>query len=374
MPGSPVMTAYDGTPARRPSTTSTSDSRSASRPTIGHGRDLLGRRVRRRRRWRRPARRPGPAPPSRRPARPTRAPGPGAAPRSAGRAARPTARARAPRRAPRGPCGAPSSASACRPERVSASACSAHSRSRSGWAAVSASTSAATVAWWPSARLATARSSSATRRSSSSRARSATAASASPSSAYGVPRHSASASSRRRDLGGQLGGVERGRPPAERLEPRCAPRDGLLEAVDVHALVGHPERVPGRHRHQHRRRRPALPVRLHHPAQLRDVGLEGRGHTRRRGVLPEQVHDPVDGDRPAARERERGDQRPLLGCAEIDRRSGQAHLDRTEDGHLHAHSLGSGRARRAPSRIKVGSKCRLGMVIPPITPTKESPP
>ena len=76
-----------------------------------------------------------------------------------------------------------SSASACRPDRVSASARSPQSRSRSGYVAVSASSSPATVACRPSASAATARSSSATARSSSSRARSASAAGASSSSA-----------------------------------------------------------------------------------------------------------------------------------------------------------------------------------------------
>ena len=69
-----------------------------------------------------------------------------------------------------------SSASAWRPARASATARRPHRRSRSGYAEVSDSSSAATVPWSPRASAATARSSRATLRSSSSRTRSATAA------------------------------------------------------------------------------------------------------------------------------------------------------------------------------------------------------
>ena len=174
----------------------------------------------------------------------------------------------------------------------------------------------------------------------------------------------------------QLVGVQdRRTPPGQRLEAAVGGHDRLLEAVHVHVVVRHPQRVAGRHRDQHRRRRAALALGLHHPAQLRDVGLQGRGHPGRRGVLPQQVDDRVDRDRPAARQRERGDQGALLRSAEIHRLGGPGDLDRTEDGDLHADSLGStATAERAPSRLQSRLQVAGAMVIPPITPHQESPP
>ncbi len=356
MPGSPVSTAYVAAPVTAVSRAPSSASRSRSRPTIGQaatgstaraasgaGSGGLG-------------------------GRGACGPASGATQSSAG-SWRSTAdwrsRSSAPGSRPSSSAStvrtllSTSSASAWRPDRASASARRCHSRSRSGWAAVSASSSAATVPWWPSARSASIRCSSATSRSSSSRARSATACGASSSSPYGVPRQSARASSRpatasvstsRPTAGGPIG--------TQGLQGALPGADGGLEDPGVQGVVGDPQRVARRHGDQHGGRGAAFPVGLDHPAQARDVRLQRGAHARRRRVAPEQVDDRVDRDRAAAGEGQRGHQRPLLGRAEVDRAPVQLHLDRAEDCDLHVRSIGiPGRPRarfpprdRAPGR------------------------
>ena len=180
----------------------------------------------------------------------------------------------------------------------------------------------------------------------------------------------ASASSSRSTVSASSPRASRRRAQQGRAEPVVRGRHGLLEEVRVDGVVGHPQRVPGRDRHQHGGGRPPRPVRLEHPPQLRDVGLQRGGDAGRRGLAPEQVDDRVDRDRPAARERERGHQRALLRRPEVDRRAVEDDLHRAEDRHLHhaQHRAAAGPVG-APSRLPVGSKRPADTVS--TTPTDE---
>ena len=214
-------------------------------------------------------RRAGPAWP---PGWPRRAPGPGAAPRSAGRAARRWARARArgrARRAPRGgrpgrrpgdrpgPAPRPAGPTAARAAGTPRSAPRARPRRSRGRRA--------------RARR-TARSSRATLRSSSSRARSATADGASSSSTYGIPRHSASASSSSREARrDRVVGQARAAPTSVPRVPsrRCTPLTARSNRAASRSSVGHAQGVAGGDGHQHAWPAPAAPGRARGPGAAR---------------------------------------------------------------------------------------------------------
>ena len=107
-------------------------------------------------------------------------------------------------------------------------------------------------------------------------------------------------------------------------------------------------------------------MRLEDPPELGDVRLQRRRHAGRRGVLPEQVDDGVHRDRPPARQGKGRDQRALLRRTEVDGRSAQAHLDRTEDRHLHGPSVESAGPARSKS-AQSGFQVLPVRVVPPIT-------
>ena len=353
MPGSPVSTAYVAAPAAAVSSAPSRAARSGSRPTIGQA--ATGRP----RGWapgparRRAGRRPGAAACRGDPLElgvlaehgglQVAQPGAGSRPSSSAR----TVRTRL----------STSRASACRPARASASARRCQSRSRSGWAAVSASSSAATVPWWPSASSASIRCSSATSRSPSSRARSATACGASRARRTASP---ARAPGRHRARPPPLRDVAADRGRSDRCQDcrsRCRARTSASRMLGIRCVVGDPERVARGHGDQHGGRGPAFPGRLDGAAQAGHVRLQGRAHPRRWSVAPEQVDDRVDRDRTAAGEGQRGHQRSLLGRPQVDRAPVQLHLDRAEDCHLHLRSIGTP-GRRARPLCTPGSRPR----------------
>ena len=189
-------------------------------------------------------------------------------------------------------------------------------RSRSGWRATSASSSATTSAWRPSAMSASIRSSRQASWSSSSREAS-TRANGSENSASAAPRHSCSAS---RSCSAAVAG---------RTACECGaaglPEGG--EAVEVERAGLDLQRVAGRMRQQR--------VRGQQLAQLRHVDVD---HLHRRAghvLSPQVVDELVDGDGPAGLEQQPGQQRALAPATQGHRCAAFAHLERTEDPELH---------------------------------------
>ena len=175
-----------------------------------------------------------------------------------------------------------SSASACRPQRYSASISCARGRSLYGWAATSASRSATTSRCRPSASSASTSSSRAVSSSSSSLAICALANGSNARSASGGPRRSASAS----------------RSCSERSGRRsvAALHDLPLEAHGVDLLGREVERIAGGQR-RNRLAAELLP-------QLRHVVLERVGRAAGRLLPPEILDERVLGNRPPDPQRE----------------------------------------------------------------------
>jgi hypothetical protein len=190
-----------------------------------------------------------------------------------------------------------------RPAAHSASTRRAHSRSRSGCSATSASSAETARSGCPSRVSAVARCSRARTARSCSRLRAATAV-----APVG-------------EVGQRLAALERERPAEHR--PRLLRRVGceqptaLVDERRQHQGVDlggrHVEQVARRARHQHLRRTPAAVPRLEHPPQVRDVRLHGAGRGRRRALAPQLVDDPVERDDPAGLQQEQRQQRRSLG-------------------------------------------------------------
>ena len=111
------------------------------------------------------------------------------------------------------------------------------------------------------------------------------------------------------------------RPSRGRAEPASGCRPLVLagrpprSALGVQGLVGHPQRVAGRHGDQHGGRRAALPVRLEHPAQPGDVGLQRGGHRPAAPASPQSrsTMASTETGRPRG-QGQRGHQRALLAA------------------------------------------------------------
>ena len=125
----------------------------------------------------------------------------------------------------------------------------------------------------------------------------------------------------RRDCPGRV--VVQLAPPlgGEDLEPSC-----------VDCVVGEPEEVSRRLRHEHS----ALPGRLEDAAKVGDVALERLRGRRRRLLAPQRIDEPVRRDHLSASQSENGQQRPLASGRKLHRLAGVvANLERAEDSELH---------------------------------------
>ena len=111
--------------------------------------------------------------------------------------------------------------------------------------------------------------------------------------------------------------------PSERLEPER-----------IHLVVRDAQHVPGVLGDQHPGGRARRPVRLEHPAQLGDVGLDRRGGSSGGLVPPQQVDQPVHrDDMPGLRQQDR-QQGTLQPCAKVDLPAIQLYPERAQHGEL----------------------------------------
>ena len=142
------------------------------------------------------------------------------------------------------------------------------------------------------------------------------------------------------DLGGGerlVGHVgERAAPPERERFAGALVLEHLLEPDDVDLVVGQLQLVAAAVRGDPRA------VSVQQPAQLRDVQLHHLRCARRWLLAPQALGEVIGGDRPAGLEREHREHRTLLRCAERDRSSVDAHLDRPKEAQIHRERRGSG--------------------------------
>ena len=253
-----------------------------------------------------------------------RPPRPPASPARGRRRAPPTSRDRTRRRVSR--------AAPCCPARASATASTAHTDSRKGWAPARASASAATAAASPRPSRSTARSSVATSRSSSSRPRSARTSAVSARSAYGVPRtrprvpSSRAARAATSPPESPAGGS--GRASGARASRRCTSVTAVANlrastssgsATQAVSVVGGEDDV--------RPQQAAQPV---------DIGLQRGAGRCRRALAPEQLDELVHADGAPGVECERGKQGALLRRPGVRRSAVQPDAGLAQHQHVHA--------------------------------------
>ena len=217
------------------------------------------------------------------------------------------------------------SASACRPERVRASACSAQTRSRSGYLAVASSVAATTTAWSPRASRPRTRASSASSRSWSSDVRSRTTSGSSGRSAYASPVHSPSSSSIRstlREISARVGQSAPGPVVSwrgERCQRPVAGADLVGEAVRVDVLAAERQPVAVVAGQQDPGLLPRAQARLEDASYAGEVGVQGAVGAARRVLAPDQPHQRVGRDVAAEPEGQRGQDRARLAGADAPR-------------------------------------------------------
>ena len=240
-------------------------------------------------------------------------------------------------------------ASAWRPERVSARACSAQTRSCSGYRVVACSVAATTTAWSPSASRPSTRASSALRRSW------------------------ASVAALEDDLGlvGQVGVRLAGPEPEQLLESgrraarsprgsaspgagpvvswlvsgasrRCRAAHLVGEVVRVDLLAAQRQPVAVVAGEQHLRLLARAQAGLEHPPYAGEVGVQRAVRTAGRVLAPDESHQRVRRDVAAQPERQRRQHRARLAGADVHggrRVVPERHLARTEHAHPHAHNV-----------------------------------
>jgi hypothetical protein len=150
-----------------------------------------------------------------------------------------------------------------------------------------------------------------------------------------------------RTSGGWLARSGRPRLPAPHRLPRYEPAEVAIGIGDAELIA---------RRFADQSRSGVGPLGAQEPAQVGDIRVQTGPRTRWRPLLPRGRDQGLDPDRPVAVDHQHGQHRPLLGCPQRQRVSGDGHLKRSEDPEIHprlGHGAHSDRCAGRSSEIRV---------------------